>query len=219
MGSGSEVLLRSLTERQRDEVVAAWAALEYGGEPVPEIGLAALRDATSRQILRQLLDRSGRVLVRVGGGAWTTGYRDDVAARLAAEGWGVLPPIDRAVLTLVIVHSVAIPKAEGRLVGDTLASPHPTTQTHLRRLSQLRGQRQVSESLGRLRAAGLVRPVRGADPAGTGAAYVPGPALHRLTPAARRRLQENLILAVGPDTALATSVRLRRAQGSPGDRP
>jgi hypothetical protein len=39
---------------------------------------------------------------------------------------------------------------------------------------------------------------------------VPGPQFHRLTPAARRRLQEELILAAGPDSPLAAAIRARR---------
>ena len=42
-------------------------------------------------------------------------------------------------------------------------------------------------------------------------AYLPGPQFHRLTQAARRRLQEELILAAGPDTPLAAAIRRRRA--------
>jgi hypothetical protein len=48
-----------------------------------------------------------------------------------------------------------------------------------------------------------------------GASYVPGPALLRLTPTARQRLQENLILAAGPDTALATAITVRRNVNRP----
>jgi hypothetical protein len=44
-------------------------------------------------------------------------------------------------------------------------------------------------------------------------AYLPGPQFHRLTEAARRRLQEELILAAGPDTPLAAAIRRRRAPG------
>jgi hypothetical protein len=39
---------------------------------------------------------------------------------------------------------------------------------------------------------------------------VPGPQFHRLTEGARRRLQEELILAAGPDSPLAAAVRARR---------
>lgn len=115
----------------------------------------------------------------------------------------------------MLIHSVTIPRAEGRLTVDDWQSPYPTTPTQLRKLSQVRGQRRLSEALQWLRAAGLVRAVRGANPEMAGASYVPGPALRRLTPAARQRLQENLILAVGPDTALATAITVRRSLNCP----
>lgn len=205
-------LLQPLGDRQRDALVAAWAALEYGSEPVNEAALPALRDAALRHFLDQMLQRTGRTLLLAGAYLWTSGFRDDIAAELTANGWGVLPPLERAALTLVLIHSVAIPRAEGRLAGDgdDWESTHPTTPTRLRKLSQVHGQRRLSDALQRLRAAGLIRVVRGADPQMAGASYVPGPALRRLTPAARRRLQENLILAVGPETALATAIMVRR---------
>lgn len=206
-------LLGPLGDKQRDALVAAWAALEYGSEPASEAGLPALRDAALRHLLDQMLHRTGRTLVHAGAYLWTSGYRDDIAAELAANGWGVLPPLERAALTLVLIHSVAIPRAEGRLTGDDWRSLHPTTPTLLRRLSQVHGQRRLSAALQWLRAAGLVQVVRGADPEIARASYVPGPALHRLTPSARQRLQENLILAVGPDTALATAITVRRSLG------
>ncbi|MDT3443155.1 hypothetical protein [Pseudofrankia sp. BMG5.37] len=203
-------LLQPLGDKQRDALVAAWAALEYSSEPASEAALPALRDAALRHLLDQMLRRTGRTLVHAGAYLWTSGYRDDIATELAANGWGVLPPLERAALTLVLIHSVAIPQAEGRLARDDWDSPYPTTPTSLRKLSQVYRQRRLSDALQWLRAAGLIRVVRGADPEMAGASYVPGPALRRLTPAARQRLQENLILAVGPDTALATAITVRR---------
>lgn len=206
-------LLQPLGDRQRDALISAWAALEYGCEPAGEASLPALRDATLRHLLDRMLDRTGRTLVRAGSHSWTSGYRDDIAAELAANGWGILPPLERAALVLVLIHSVAIPRAEGRPgVGEDWQSDIPTTPTHLRKLSQVHGQRRLSDSLQWLRAAGLVRMARGSDPETSGSSYIPGPALRRLTPDARRRLQESLVLAVGPDTALATAITVRRGQ-------
>ncbi|MEU2727656.1 hypothetical protein ABZ650_08005 [Streptomyces griseoviridis] len=208
-------LLQPLGDKQRDALVSAWAALEYGSEPASEAALPALRDAALRHLLDQMLHRTGRTLVPAGAYLWTSGYRDDIAAELAASGWGILAPLERATLILVLIHSVAIPRAEGRLTGDDWQSNHPTTPTRLRKLSQIHGQRRLSDALQWLRAAGLVRVARAADRETAGASYVPGPALRRLTPAARQRLQENLILAVGPDTALATAITVRRNLGHP----
>ncbi|MBC6461083.1 hypothetical protein HKK72_24865 [Actinomadura sp. HBU206391] len=44
---------------------------------------------------------------------------------------------------------------------------------------------------------------------------MPGPQFQRLTDTARRRLQEELILAAGPDSPLAAAVRARRRNRSP----
>lgn len=199
-------VLAECAERHRDEIMAAYAALEHGAEPVPEVMLLALRDATLRRTLQTLLHRLGRTLVAVPGGCWTTGYRDDVASAMLADGWQPLEVIDRAVLTLVLIHSVAIPRSNGELFADTWISHHPTGLDELLRHSQLPRQ-ATKAALGRLRAAGLVALDRS-----RGAGYVPGPQFNRLTPAARQRLQEDLILAAGPETPLAAAIRARRSQ-------
>lgn len=206
-------LLQPLGDKDRDAVVAAWAALEYGKDPVAEASVPGLRNPELRRLLEQMLGRAGRTLVQTGPYTWTSGYRDDVAAELMANGWGTLPPLARAALTLVLVHSVAIPRAKGRLSGDGWQSELPTTPTDLRRLSQVGGG-QLTSALRWLLSAGLIRRVRGDDPGTAGASYAPGPALARLTPAARQRLQENLILAAGPDSPLATAITIRRNPGA-----
>ncbi|MCQ0010374.1 hypothetical protein [Actinomadura madurae] len=111
-------------------------------------------------------------------------------------------------LTLVLIHSVAIPRAAGLLADDSWLSPHPTPVDELRRRTQL-PVGELEASLRRLRLAGLVSQVKaGADDAG---GFVPGPQFHRLTDAARRRLQEELILAAGPGLAAR--------RGDPGTAP
>ena len=210
-----DAVLGDLTDRHRDEVLAAFAALEHGAHPVPEAQLLALRDATLRAALQRLLHELGRTLVQPVPHEWTSGYRDDVAAAVIADGGQPLGVIDRAVLVLVLIHSVAIPRSQGQLDRDSWASAHPTPAEELQRFSQL-PRTEVRAALARLRAAGLVQlvPERGRGP-GQGSAYLPGPQLQRLTPAARRRLQEDLVLAAAPDTPLAAAVRARRPQRSP----
>jgi hypothetical protein len=210
-----EPVLADLSERHRDEVLSAFAAVENSPDPVPEALLAALRDATLRRSVEEMLNLIGRTLVRAGQGAqarWTSGYRDDIAARLTAGGWNPLPATDRAVLALVLIHSVAIPRTEGTLVGDSWVDGTPTPVEELQRRSQIpRGD--LRQSLSRLRAAGLVRVVPARPRPGTvpqSTAYLPGPQFHRLTEAARRRLQEEFILAAGPGTPLAAAIRRRR---------
>lgn len=84
-------LLGVLSERQRDEVIAAWAAVEYGREPVDEVGFAALGDPALRETLRDALRRTGRDLVRINRRQWTSGYADTARKELVARGWGALP--------------------------------------------------------------------------------------------------------------------------------
>jgi hypothetical protein len=208
-------VLDELGERHRDEVLAAFAAVEHSPEPVPEIHLAALRDATMRRSLDALLARVGRTLIQVGEYAWTSAYRDDVAAELAEAGWHSLPDIDRAVLVLVLVHSVAIPRSRGTLPGDAWTSGQPTMLIELQDASRIQPT-DMRAALQRLRAAGLVQLVPQRAGAGQSSAYLPGPQLHRLTPAARRRLQEELILAAAPSSPLAAAIRARHGHATTG---
>jgi hypothetical protein len=205
-----EPVLAELSERHRDEVLAAFAAVEHSPEPVPEIQLAALRDATMRRSLDALLGRVGRTLIQLGDQTWTSGYRDETAAELAAAGWHSLPAIDRAVLVLVLIHSVAIPRSRGTLPGDAWTSAQPTMLAELQDSSRIQPT-DMRAALQRLRAAGLVQLVPLRAGAGQSSAYLPGPQLHRLTPAARRRLQEELILAAAPSSPLAAAIRARHA--------
>lgn len=206
-------ILTDLGERHRDEVLAAFAAVEHSDGPVPEVLLLGLRDVTLRRHVEQLLHAVGRTLVRAGAQQWTSGYRDDVRTELTRQGWQPLGELDRAVLALILLHSVAVPRSEGSLGGDTWVGGRPTRPEELLEHAQV-GRGDVRQALRRLRAAGLVQIARGRDQAGAG--YLPGPQFHRLTPAARRRLQENLILAAGPETPVAAAVRARRAEEAAG---
>ena len=220
MSDPFEYTLSSLSESNRADVVAAWAAVETQSEFASEMSLRALRDVTLRAKLDELLAISGRTLVRVGSGRWTSGYRDDIAAKLVSEGGDQLTDVDRAVLVVVLIYAVAIPRSQGALTRDEWVSTHPTTPVDLKELNQL-GKGAVQESLTRLHAVGLLRRVTTPKHLGvSGASYVPGPQFHRLTPAARARLQDELILAAGPETALADAIRLRRnhSQSSEGYR-
>ncbi|MGA5762528.1 hypothetical protein [Nonomuraea bangladeshensis] len=218
-GAGFDDLLGAYDERRRAELVAAYMVVEHAAEPVQEVRFAALRDPALRHTLSEMLARRGRVLVQHRD-RWISGYDDACAAVPAASGpddraaespssvgGGRLGVAERAVLTLVLVHSVAIPRAEGLLPEDSWLSPHPTPADELRRHTQL-PIGELEAALRTLRHAGLLAQVKAGEEAG---GYVPGPQFHRLTPAARRRLQEELILAAGPNTPLAAAVRARRS--------
>ncbi|GAA3134328.1 hypothetical protein GCM10010466_26260 [Planomonospora alba] len=203
-----EDLLGPFDERRRSELVAAFMAVEHAAEPVHEARFPALRDPVLRRVLAEMLRRRGRVLVSAGQ-AWTSGYADDPGGPGGAAAGAPLGEAERAVLVLVLVHSVAIPRAEGLLPADSWLSPFPAQTEELRRHTRL-PIGELEAALRTLRHAGLVAQVKSGEEAG---GYVPGPQFHRLTPAARRRLQEELILAAGPHTPLAAAVRARRSRG------
>jgi hypothetical protein len=159
-----------------------------------------------------MLKLIGRTLVHVDGTHWTSGYADDIAATLTTQGWQPLSVIDRAVLVLVLVHSVAIPRSEGILTGDSWKSARPTTVDELRTTRISGEERRLA--LQRLRAAGLIQ--LSGDHSG-GPSYIPGPQLQRLTPAARRRLQDQLILAAAPASPIAEAIRARNGSRNPAD--
>jgi len=200
-------LLADLSDRSRDEILAAFSAVQYAAQPVPEVQLAGLRDVTLRRQVQKMLRLIGRTLVQIDGTHWTSGYADEVAETLAAQGWQPLSVVDRAVLVLVLVHSVAIPRSEGILTGDSWKSARPTTVDELRTARISAEDRRLA--LQRLRAAGLVQL---SDDHSSGPSYVPGPQLQRLTPAARRRLQDQLILAAAPASPIAEAIRARTGQ-------
>jgi hypothetical protein len=191
--------LTDLSDVQRVAVLAALAAVETADAPVPAVAFRALSDPTLRGQLEQALHAAGRELLANEGG-WTSGYRDDIADRLVAEGIGVLRPTDRAVLALVLLHCVAIPRARGTLTGTDWSQAPATNIEELER-SRLT-LTDIKSSLRRLRAAGIVRPK----------AIAPGPQFQRLTPERRERFSEELVLLARPDGMLARVIRRRRAE-------
>ncbi|MGK2954881.1 MAG: hypothetical protein ACSLFI_04325, partial [Solirubrobacterales bacterium] len=116
-------------------------------------------------------------MIRIGDDRWLSGYDDSIADQLAREGSGVLAPVDAAVLTLVLLHAVAIPAARGHSdtsdwSSDELSAPDvgDLTANRDRRLNE----RAVRASLRRLRDAGVLR-------AGLRSKLLPGPQFRRLT--------------------------------------
>ncbi|MER5324431.1 hypothetical protein [Streptosporangium roseum] len=196
-----EDLLGPFDERRRAEIVAAFMAVEHAAEPVHEARLPALRDPVLRRALAEMLQRRGRVLIQ-DREAWTSGYAPEVTAVTGTT----VGEAERAVLVLVLIHSVAIPRADGLLPADSWLSPFPAQVEELRRHTRL-PIGELEAALRTLRHAGLVTQVKAGEEAG---GYTPGPQFHRLTPQARRGLQEELILAAGPHTPLAAAVRANR---------
>jgi hypothetical protein len=192
-------LLAELSDVHRVDVLAALAAVETADAPVAGSAYRALADPTLRRQLELALHASGRVLL-VHEGGWLAGYQDDIADRLVAEGLGVLSRPDRAVLALVLLHCVAIPRARGTFTGSDWTDAPATSIEELER-SRLT-LTEIKSSLRRLRAAGIVRPKT----------IAPGPQFQRLTPDRRERISEELVLLSRPDGMLARVIRRRRAE-------
>jgi hypothetical protein len=204
----SGLRLDDLPAHRQADVLAAIAAVETADVPVLKNDFRALADPSLRATLSRCLAEAGRVLLPVGRG-FLSGYDDTVAQCLAARGIGVLPPEDRAVLILILLHCVAIPRAAGRVTGTGWLDAEPVTKAELHK-SQLADYR-INNAVGRLRDAGLVR-------YGPQRSILPGPQLARLTPAASARLWEELVLVAAPHGAMADVIRRRRAARAPDSR-
>jgi hypothetical protein len=194
--------LHDLPAARQADVLAALAAVETADAPVPSTAFQTLADGALRAALEDLLTQAGRVLLEIGGG-FLSGYDDCIAERLAEEGVGVLPPDDRAVLALVVLHTIAILRARGTIPpGADWSVAEPVERSRLRD-SRL-AERTIDGALRRLRDAGILRP-------GQRPPIAPGPQFARLTPTASGSLFEELILLCEPDGALAEAISRRRA--------
>lgn len=183
-------------------------ALESACGPLPPRNLPALTDPDVRAHVQTALADIGRTLIRTPQGTWTTGYPDLVAEALTAAGIGTLSPAERTVLALVLLHTVALPRAQGRHTHPQWnATQHSVTLRELARNRALT-KTTIREALRTLTAAGMV------DTAGQGN-YVPGSCLQRLSEASVAALWEDLILAGRPDGHLASAIARRRQAARP----
>lgn len=196
--------LGSLDERTRGEVLAAIAALDSSDAPVPEASYAALHDAGLRELVRQVLRERGRRLLACEEGLWTSGYDDQVADELVESGIGRLEPVDRAVLALVLLHAVAIPRAQGRIADPDWTVAEGVDRTTLHQ-SRALSNGEIDRSLRRLQARGILR-------RGHGAEIRPGPQFLRLSEQRSRTLWEDLVLLCKPHGAQASQIRRRRSE-------
>ncbi len=199
------IRLDVLPQQRQADVLAALCALETDSRPVPVTSYRALAEPALRQVVRETLAAAGRVLIETGTG-YTSGYDDRIADRLAEEGIGVLSPDDRAVLTIVLLLSVAIPRAEGKLAPEAPWSRgRPVPRERLYDAKVQNGV--VTAALRRLREAGITYEANGSVRA--------GPQFDRLTPAMSTTIFEELLLLADPHGPLADAIRRRRASSAP----
>ncbi|MEV5124669.1 hypothetical protein AB0K49_18040 [Streptomyces decoyicus] len=116
--------------------------------------------------------------------------------------------MDRAVLTLVVVFSVVIPRASGAVSPETLwTQGEPVLKEQLRNAAVSDGA--LDAALRRLTDADLVRYAR--------PGLLLGHQFLRLTPQVETRLFEELVLLADPHGALAESIRRRREGAGPAE--
>ena len=195
---------KTLSSSRQDQVRAAVLALECAERPLPAAMFPALAEAPLRHVVEDVLEASGRVLITSGGG-FTSGYADDMAERLADEGLGILAAADRAVLTIVMIFSVAIPRARGELPSDapwTAGQPVPDILFKDSMIQDV----DATDAIRRLRRASLLIRVPGKG-------LLLGDQFHRLTKLATTLLFEQLIVLADPRGSLAESIRRQRERG------
>jgi hypothetical protein len=193
--------LTVLSELRQAQVYAAVAALDCAQSPIPPHLFPALAEPALRRVVEEVLAASGRVIVTWPDGL-ISGYSDAIGARLADEGLGILSEIDRAVLAVIMIFSVAIPRAEGELPPEapwTNGRPVPDEQFDGGAIPP----GKVKQSLRRLTDADLIR-------VAPGRGRVLGPQFNRLTPQATTFLFEQLVLLADPYGSLADSIKRRR---------
>jgi hypothetical protein len=182
-------------------VRAAVAALETAPGPVPRTDLPTLADPAIRRAIEDSLAGCGRTLLATPDGRWTTGYPDHVADALVEAEAGTLTRIERAVLALVLLWTVAIPRAHGRHHHNRWEGEQGVSVEQLDTNRQL-PRTVIAAGLRRLRAVGYIRL--------TGSGYVPGPSLARLSETRAAALWEDLVVLGRPDGHLAAAIRARR---------
>ncbi|SCL29827.1 hypothetical protein GA0070615_1521 [Micromonospora aurantiaca] len=184
-------------------VRAAAAALEMARGAVARTDVPALADPALRRSLEHSLAACGRILISTPEGNWITGFPDSVADVLVEAEAGTLSRTERAVLALVLLRTVAIPRAHGHHHHEHwTVTTRPTTIDELatnRRLTR----RQIRDGVRGLRAAGYLATTKAGH-------YVPGPALQRIGAARAASLWEDLVLLGRPDGHMAAKIRSRR---------
>lgn len=177
-------------------------ALEMADGPVSRNDLPMLSDPAVRSAVEATLAQSGRTLLSPKAHEWITGYPDAVAEVLAREGTGTLHLMERAVLALVLLHTVAIPRAKGSHLDDRWSSKEGVQMETIIANRAIK-RAAATAALRGLRRAGFIASAQGGG-------YIPGPALSRLTATQRTMLWEDMILLGRPSGYMAQRIREQR---------
>jgi hypothetical protein len=181
-----------------DDILAAVRALEAADEMLRPQDWPALSDRRLRDQVAQRLQVLGRQLIAVGGEdrgrveGYLSGWSDAAGAVLADDPGG-LQESDLAVLTLIYLNFEIL---EGILAEEVLPLDKQLDKHEGSTGRDVVKGEELKQSLARLRAHQLID-----------SKHRPGNALKRLTPAQRRRLADNLILLLRPDSPWAGEIR------------
>lgn len=176
-------------------------ALEVADAPLRPREWPALDDRFLRELVGQRLKGLGRQLVTVTHGdggpveGYLSGWSDEIVLDLARQRTD-LEEDDLAVLSLIYLHTEVLERVLGEDVPPVLQQLDEHTGATGRDV--IRGQR-LTDSLARLRAHQLINQRN-----------QPGPALRRLSPTQRQRLEDNLVLLLRPDSVWARDIRIAR---------
>ena len=203
--------LGQLSQSESTAVAQAIAVLEQAHGVVGASMLLVLAHPDLRPIIDAQLDAVGRVVVehRNADGeveGYSSGYADDIAAQLVAEGLSILQPLDRAIVALVLLRCVAMPASRGRAPQRwSAAVPVKLARLHDNRAL---GNTAITEAVNRLHDMHILVN-------GRAAGIRPGPAFDRLTAAQRRRIEEDLLILAAPADPVAAAIIRQRTQEEP----
>jgi hypothetical protein len=202
----------SLDHIPQPEVAAvahAVAVIQQAHGVVGAPHLPVLAHPDLRPIVDAQLDAVGRMVIehRDADGeieGYSSGYADDISEQLAAEGLGILPPLERAVVALVLLRCVAMPAARGQAPRRwSAAAPVKLARLHDNRAV---GNTAITEAVNRLHDQHVLVN-------GRAAGIRPGPAFDRLTASQRRRIEEDLFILAEPADPVAAALLRQHSQG------
>lgn len=184
------------------ELVATLCAVDVAAEPVDPDVWPVLADPDAREEIDRRLRAVGRQLltVRAAGSVdravvgYLTGWDDTVADAMLAAGMNPLSRIERAVLALALLHSVAIPQASGLVPPRGLREAASFDRALLWERPHANehslGKTVVGQAVKVLVARGLLTPQ-----------LRPGPVFDHLSQAATERIWRNLLVLARPSWA------------------
>jgi hypothetical protein len=183
-------------------VVETVRALEAASAPLRPQEWYALADSHLRTMVEHRLRAIGRELVDViehdgKPGGYVSGWSDEVAPTIAAQR-GRLQAKDLAVLGMIYLHSHVL----GTLLGEQTVPLSVQLDAHEGPDGRdIVTAVELADCLRALQSRELIDHAKR-----------PGPALQRLSPSQRRRLDENLVLLCRPNSLWARQIRQDRAQ-------